>query len=105
MKIKFDDKEPFKDLRGEEIKIKKDSKESLTFRSACIEALLANPPDDRASGKEKLRRFELAQTLSNVEESEFDVSVEDISLIKSMAGKTFVTIVVGRLYTAIEQKD
>ena len=103
MKIKFDDKDAIKSLKGKDFKDADGS--IITMRSACVDALLANPPDDRASGSEKVRRFELAQKLNNMKETEFNINAEDISLIKSMAGKTFVTIVVGRMFAALEQKD
>ncbi len=101
MKIKFNDEETFKNFKGNDLK--DSNKDPITLRSACIDALLANPPDDRANGKEKVRRFELAQKLSNVEETEFDISVEDLSLIKSMAGKAFVTVAIGRMFEALEK--
>ena len=103
MKIKFDDEKVLQNFKGKDFKDADD--EPITLRSACIDALLSNPPDDKAGGQEKVRRFELAQKLNNVKETEFDISVEDISLIKSMAGKTFVTVVVGRMYEALEQRE
>lgn len=99
MKINFS--APIRDIRGEPI-IEADK--PVTLGSVSCQALLATYQDEKEiSGKEKVERFTLAALCSN--ETEADVSVEDVALLKKLIGKAYGPLVVGRAYEIIEPKE
>ena len=96
MKINF--AAPIKDIKGEPIV---ENEKPVTLGSVSCQALLATYPDEQnLSGKEKVERFTLAACCSN--ESEADISVEDVALLKKLIGKAYGPLVVGRAYEIID---
>ncbi len=77
----------------------------FTLGSAVKVALLTGFQDDKSDGKEKMKRFDLAlkvssaMNLENPESSE--ISSEEATIIRDMAGKVFTTLIVGRIYQSI----
>jgi hypothetical protein len=76
---------------------------TITLKSVCINALLAQYPNEKdLSGVEKFRRFDLARQInSGVEE----MPVEDVSLLKDLVGKAFMPIVVGSAWELMDGKN
>ena len=75
---------------------------AFTLRAACCEALTAAYPDEKLTGEEKVKRFELARLL--YVEDEPDVSVEDLALIKQLIGKGYGPVVVGPVWLLLDPK-
>lgn len=73
----------------------------LTLGVVAVGALLANFDDERNLGTvEKTRRFQLALRIDKGGEQ--DVDVKDADLIKTLIGKAYTTLVVGRACELIE---
>lgn len=94
--MRIDFNKEMMDLEGKPLK---DGDEIIKLKKICVNSLLAN--DDKIDGTEKLKRFQLA---SKISKGTMDISVEDITLIKSMVGKYFSTIIVGQVYEYFENK-
>ncbi|WVK90006.1 hypothetical protein [Burkholderia phage vB_BpP_HN02] len=73
--------------------------DNLTLGEVIGQALLAMDKD--VSGDEKYRRYKLWKVVS--EGGEVDLTIEDLALIKSRIGATFVTMVVGRAFDLLER--
>lgn len=79
----------------------------LTFRSAMVQGLAhENPPNPRTgeqseTGEARFRRWSIANKIQNAE-SEVELSVEDVSLVKTKTGEAFIMVVVGPVWTLIE---
>ena len=98
MKINFG--APIKDIKGEPIV---ENEKAVTLGSVSCQALLANYQDETSlSGKDKVERFTLAALCSN--ETEADINVEDVALLKKLIGKAYGPLVVGRAYEIIDPK-
>jgi hypothetical protein len=83
--------------------IKDESGNPLTLRDIIITAL--NAPDatlKEGSGKEKLRRFHLAENVWKAEK-EITLSSEDVVLIKTVIDRTYPSsLIVGQAWEMIE---
>jgi len=98
-----------KDLDGKPIRGKKiveDGKvvgdEDATLRFICSDVLLAELQDEKSSGEDKIRRYELAKAIYNCDE--MDLKVEDIALIKRRVGKIHFPLIVGITSEMLEGK-
>ena len=102
MKINFDS--AIKNLKGVDMKSIADGKETpLILKEIVVTALLAdvNIQGERPeTGQEKLKKFKLAQKIE--QGGEIDLIAEDISFIKEKVGKTYTTLIVGRVYELLE---
>lgn len=99
MKINFG--MPITDIKGEAIV---ENEKAVTLGSVSCQALLASYSDEQnLSGKEKVERFTLAALCST--ETEADVSIEDVALLKKLIGKAYGPLVVGRAYEIIEPRS
>ena len=98
--MKIDVTQPLVGYNGEPIQ--NGANTALTLRAACCEALTGAYPDEKLSGEEKVRRFELARLLHA--EDEPDVCVEDIALVKQLIGKGYGPMVVGPAWSLLDPK-
>jgi len=97
MKINFNTE--LKTISGKEIK--GEDNKILTLGDVCTNALLTNFKDENIEGKEKLRRFKLAQKIYGVKEL-VSIEAEDIVSIKDLVAKAYTTIVVGQAWELLE---
>ena len=95
--MKIDFSQVFKDLEGEVVNDAKTGK-PLTLAHACAEVLLAN--DTKADGLDKLKRYDLASKIYKGEKD--SLTVEEIVLIKELAGQMFTPLIVGQLYPMLD---
>lgn len=87
-------KTPIVDFDGAELP-------DLTVGSACVTALLATFVDEPSlNGEEKMRRFLLAQRIAATED--VDLTAEEIALTKLLVAKGYGTLVVGRVWAALD---
>lgn len=94
--MKIDFTPTINDLKGKPIK-EGDAEDSpvATLGSICITALMAQFEDERTlPAKEKVSRFKLAQKL--VDAKELELKVEEVNLLKTLVGKAFGALIVGR---------
>jgi len=83
-----------KGIKGENNKI-------LILGDVCSSALLGNFKDETIEGKEKLRRFKLAQKIYGVKEA-VSIEIEDVALIKDLVSKAYSTLIVGQTWELLE---
>jgi hypothetical protein len=77
--------------------------EPATLRWAAVEALLTVPPKDTLPGEEKARRYDLALKIQESNGS-IDLSVDDISFIKTLCDGHFAPLVMGQTRLMLEGK-
>jgi hypothetical protein len=98
MKIDFD--KPILGFKGEAIR---DGETDFTLGFVASSALLASFPDERdLDGKEKYKRYKLADKISSANGSGVDLSAEEITDLKKLIGKAFAPLVVGRAYDLLD---
>jgi hypothetical protein len=96
MKKNFDQK--ITDLKG--IAVKDPSGTELTAQMLVANALLTDFPDEKVSGEEKFKRFKLALAVTN--KAEVDLKPEQLASIKTVVGKAYTPLIVGRLFEIID---
>lgn len=108
MSKKVDVKQELVDLAGEPLKQSaRDGKgdESLTLGSVIVNALLhPDNEDDKTSGETKLARFNLAQKVFAAD-GPIEIANSDIAMIKKLVNHVFTSLIVGQVYTILDQKD
>lgn len=73
-----------------------------TLRDICEQALLATHADERDLAVEKkVERYNLFNLIHDADVV-LDLEAEQVSLIKTLIGKTFNVLIVGRAFDAIE---
>lgn len=81
----------------------KAKEEQLILKKAICDALLASFRDEeRVSGAEKAKRFELAKRVNKCD-GEFEFSGDEIDLIKSMVAKMYATLISGAIWSMLEE--
>lgn len=76
----------------------------LTVKMVLLEALLrVHPGDDRLSGMEKMRRFDLAKRIYDTKEY-IDISHEEIVLLKESVGLKLPVLIVGQTYRMFDKE-
>jgi hypothetical protein len=85
-------------LRGNPIQ---EGEEKATLGRIVVASLCASV--DRATGEEKLRRYTLAEKISNAGD-EIELTAEEVSLIKKMIGLAMPTEIVGYAYKVLDQQ-
>lgn len=73
-----------------------------TLRMAMVNAILS--PIEKESGMDKVKKFNLAKKIHDAE-SEVDLTVEEVSLIKERIGEVFPAIIVGQVFDLLEGKE
>ncbi len=105
----------FKNLDGSIVpkqtkkKVEKDGKmvietveEDLTLKSVCTDALLNQQQDDKMSGDDKVKHFNLAEIV--YAGGEIDLKSEQIALLKELIGKRYFPLIVGPAFKVLEGK-
>ena len=87
MKIDFDKKI----INFEGGSIKDESGREMTVREVCTNALLITSKEEKTSGAEKLKRYDLALGIYQGKTKE--LTTEDVVLIKKIAGKYLSTMI------------
>lgn len=82
----------------------KDREEDATLRKVLVFALLQDTREDAQNGEEKFRRFALAMKIQKAG-AEVDLTAEEVALAKRQVGRICPTIVVGRVWEILEQRD
>jgi len=77
--------------------------EPIKLSAPCINSLLANDPNERVDGVEKLIRFALAQRIQQ-STGEIEVKAEEIAKIKELVGKFMPTLIAGSVWKILEDK-
>lgn len=76
----------------------------LNVKTIVLEALLrVHAADDRLSGIDKMKRFDLAKRVFDTTE-EIDLSHEDIILLKEAIGLKLPVLIVGQMYKILDGK-
>ncbi len=100
MRINFDT--VLLDLKGNPIK--DGGNDDLTLSAACCASLLTGYPDEQGlSAKDKMRRYRVAQKIS--QGGEQDLSVEEIADVKMLISKFYAPMVVGPAYDILDPGD
>lgn len=108
VKIEFD--QVLKDLEGKPIKEpvkldltgkpEKEESKDLTLKTLCINALLANIPNEQVTGEKKLERWQTAQLI--YKGGEVDITAETIALLKRRIGLIYSVRVSGQAWQMLE---
>jgi len=95
-----------KGLDGKDLALKgEDGTETvLTVGAACINALMAAPPDDRSTGEEKLKRYRLGMKILNGAGA-VNVTAEEVTMLKGRVGEVHSPLVVGQVYDALDPPE
>ena len=101
MKINFDS--TITDLAGNPIQIDdKGVKRPCTLRDVCTNALLLETAKSQGiEGKEKVRRFRLADKIFGTKEP-IQIEAEDIVLLKQLVAEAYAPLVTGRSWDLLE---
>jgi hypothetical protein len=96
--MKIDFSAVIKDLDGDAVK---DGERDATLGRVACTALLASHADEQnLPAEDKVKRFRLAEVAAKGAQAE--LQVEDVALIKTLIGKMFAPLIVGRAYDIIE---
>lgn len=68
-----------------------------TAKQFIIEALMSTPADDRSTGEQKFKRFQIGMKVT-AEDLNTDLTPEEIVIIKECVGKVYGPLVVGQIY-------
>lgn len=78
------------------------NQQAATLKGLSIDALCATFKDEeKLSGEDKLKRYELALKIKNSSEPA-TLSAEEVTLIKKLISKAYGTIIVGQAWTMLE---
>lgn len=103
--MKINVKEVLMDLGGKPLKAGPEQTDFM-LRDACVTALTTAMPGEQMSGPESFKRYKLALVVSGdgVDgDGVVNLSSEDVSLIKTLVGKLYAPLVVGRVYDALDK--
>ena len=78
----------------------------FTLRTACVNVLTMREVDDRGkakeiSGKDKVKRYELAKRIYHSKEL-VDLQAEEIALLKELVGRIYPPITVGQAFEILD---
>lgn len=101
--MKVDFNAVVKDFYGEPLKMPpakgSTTPQDATLGALCIQVLLAELPEERISGEDKYKRYEMATAIKkNVK----TITAEQVALLKELIGKGYNTAAVGPLYKMLE---
>jgi len=82
-------------------------KDNATMRTVCVNALLNEYTGETIDGATKLKRFKLAERISEepAEDADpvlVDLKAEEVALVKDLVAKCYGPLVVGRVYEFLE---
>lgn len=111
MKINFD--QPLADLDRKQLDLttaacrvcgRLAESRAATLRGVCTDALVAQYQDEQnLSGEEKMKRYTLALKITATDE--FDVTPEELALIRTLVAKMFGPRVMGPAWTLLDFKE
>lgn len=102
--MKIDFRAKLKNLSGETLK-EQDKEEPILLKDACANALLGMFDDERhIEGKEKLRRYRLANKIWGAKEP-IELPAEDIALIKSLVAKAYGSLISGQAWELLDPEE
>ena len=78
-----------------------DASDPMTLGWCCVESLLATYVDEKATGDEKARRYDLAMKIYS-SGGLLDLPVDDVSYIKGLCDKFFSPLIVGQTRRMME---
>lgn len=88
-----------KTIDGEDLK--REDGAILSVREVMLNSLLSPFPDERnLSGEDKVKRYSIAMRIHK--ESEPDLNVEELTLIKQLVGKLYFPLIVGQMWEILE---
>lgn len=97
MKINF--AQEFKTFGGETLK---DAEGNVfNLKGVCATVLLGQQQNEKATGEEKMKRYELAKKIWDGD-GVVDVKAEDITTLKKLIGESYLPLVVGQAYQMLE---
>ena len=73
----------------------------FTLKGICATVLLGQPQNEKATGEEKMKRYDLAKKIWTAE-GEVDLKAEDISLLKKLVGESYLPLIVGQVWAMLE---
>lgn len=98
MKIQLSQK--LKDIHGNPLK---NGDDEVRLSTIFIDSLLANFTDEKdLPGQVKVSRFVLAQEIQRKKEGTIDLSLEDATLLKTLVGKAYGTLIVGQVWEILK---
>lgn len=101
MKVKLNVK--LFDLNKELIPKSDKNKEPMTAKDIIAEIVCGSYMDEKDLGyEEKLKRFKLAEKVTD-SKAECDLSIEEIALIKKLAGKALTPLFIGQIDKLLPQ--
>ena len=77
----------------------------LRLGDICVNALMAQPEDDKSDGTVKLKRFNLARKIKGRVDDDYQsvqINSKQKTMILDMASKVYGTMIYGRLHEALE---
>ena len=101
--MKIDMNQQLETFDGRPIIVSEDN--PFTLGLACCEALMFSDPQEKANGRAKLERYELAQRIHRACRSGdglVDLTVDELKIVKDMAGKSLTTQAAGACWQALE---
>jgi len=98
--MKIDISGEIKDLDGKNL-LNKEEK-PLTLKEIFEQASLASIAED--NGEIKMKKYQIAKRLKENKQNDFEISNEELNLLKFAIGRVFVPLVVGRSFELIDGK-
>jgi coproporphyrinogen III oxidase len=97
MKINF--AQEFQTFGGE---VLKDGEGNIfTLKGVCATVLLGQAQNEKATGEEKMKRYDLAKKIW-ASEGECDVKAEDVATLKKLVGESYLPLIVGQAFKMLE---
>ena len=98
--MKIDFSKEFKTFGGETLK---DAEGNVfTLKGVCATVLLSQQQNEKATGEEKMKRYELARKIWDAPGGVCDIKAEEIALLKKLIGDAYLPLVVGQAYIMLE---
>ena len=92
----FDFTSPICDIKGKPIIINEETGETKPLADLIAEALLADDPDTKATGADKLRRHGLAQRLA-MADAPLELTAKEQTVINEQSGKYLNPLAYGQV--------
>ena len=102
--MKIDYNQKLKSLSGKELKDNQ-TNEDLCLKDVCANALLGLFDDERKlEGKEKLRRYQLANKIYGAKEP-IELKSEEITLLKTLVSKAYAALISGQVWKILDPAE